>query len=60
MEGDDGRFYATESEWESAYDEGCKAELYAVLAAELGDPEQEDYDDFIGPRLPYANEEIPF
>ncbi len=63
FEGDDGRLYESEAAWEFAYNEGCKMELRAILAAEMED-EFDDYeyeDDFIGPRLPYdPKDEIPF
>ncbi|MFM7010008.1 MAG: hypothetical protein ACKO0Z_11875 [Betaproteobacteria bacterium] len=60
MEGDDGYFYETEAAWEAAYNEGCKAELLAILKAENEDFQEDYEDDFIGPCRPYANEEIPF
>ncbi|MFM7008682.1 MAG: hypothetical protein ACKO0Z_05030 [Betaproteobacteria bacterium] len=57
MEGDDGRWYESEAAWEYAYNEGCKAELRAIYAAEMAD----EGDDFIGPVQPYkGSDEIPF
>lgn len=62
FEGDDGRLYSSEAEWEHAYDEGCKAELRAALMAEMADEGDgyEDEDEFIGPVRPYTSEDIPF
>lgn len=61
FEGDDGRLYSSEAEWEFAYNEGCKAELLAIHAAEAFDPYcDDDAEDsaFIGPYKPLG--EIPF
>lgn len=58
FEGDDGRFYSCEAEWEFAYNEGCKLEMRAILAAEAAD--FGDDDDFIGPVRPYVDTVIPF
>ncbi len=62
FEGDDGRLYSSEAEWEWAYNEGAKEELRRIMEAEAADcgDDYEEEDEFIGPRLPYANEEIPF
>lgn len=61
FEGDDGRFYSSEAEWEYAYDEGAKAEMRAILLAEMDDPSLDEYDDFIGPMQPYnGSDEIPY
>lgn len=61
FEGDDGRLYSSEAEWEFAYNEGCKAELQAIYAAEHYDPfagDDAEDSDFIGPYKPLG--EIPF
>jgi hypothetical protein len=63
MEGDDGRFYASEAEWEWAYNEGCKAELRAILTAEMADPYDEEYEDQVHSveySSKHSDEEIPF
>ena len=59
--GDDGRYYSSEAEWEYAYDEGCREELRALMAAEADCGDDEGYDDFIGPVQPRPiDDEIPF
>lgn len=63
FEGDDGRLYSSEAEWEYAYDEGCRMEMWAIMEREARDCGDEE-DDFIGPVRPYTStfpdDEIPF
>ena len=64
FEGDDGRLYSSEAEWEWAYNEGCKEELRRIMEAEARDCGDEDDADFIGPIQPrvssYPDDEIPY
>lgn len=64
FEGDDGRLYSSEAEWDWAYNEGCKEELRRIMEAEMADEGGDYEDDFIGPRQPYVSkfqdDEIPF
>lgn len=67
FEGDDGRYYSSEAEWEYEYNEGCKAEMRAILEQEARDWGDDGYeeDDFIGPIQPrsayaYPDDEIPW
>ena len=65
FEGDDGRFYSSEAEWEWAYDEGCRAEMRAIMEREMADEgDHGDCGEFIGPVRPYTptfrDDEITF
>lgn len=59
FEGDDGRMYSSEAEWEWAYNEGCKEEMRRIYEAEAYDPCDDD-NDFIGPVRPCPLGDIPF
>lgn len=63
MFGDDGRYYESEAAWEFAYNEGCRAEMQRIWAAEAEDgdgDDGDDGDDIIGPLAFTEDEEIPF